>query len=106
MPPSVWPCTRTGCGDLRSILFWSSLKPLIWQAHPAASAQIRVGDVLLHHSLCVEERSVDGDGVLHDFQEFSALVVVHRKNHAFQLAIERFGFRSVVGRSIAGRPSP
>src|SRR5258708_39751365 len=34
-------------------LVWSSLKPLIWQAHPAASAQIRVSDVLLHHSLRV-----------------------------------------------------
>src|SRR5713226_2745064 len=103
MPPSAWPCTRTGCAESRARSSSALLSsPVNWQAHPASSTQIRVGDVLLHHALRVEERTVDGDGVLHDFQEFSAIVVVHRKNHTFQLVIKRFGFGGVVGRSIAG----
>src|SRR5713226_9245764 len=103
MPPSAWPCTKTGCAD--SLARSSSRllsNSVIWQALPAASAHIRVGDVLLHHALGVEERAVDGDGVLHDFQELGAIVVIHWKNHAFQLVIKRFGFGRVVGRSIAG----
>src|SRR5713226_2515163 len=107
MPPSAWPCTRTGCADSlarsSSRLLSGSVS---WQAHPAASAQIRVGDVLLHHALRIEERPIDGDGVLHDFQELGAIVVVHRKNHTFELVIKRFGFRRVVGRSIAGGGAP
>ena len=81
-------------------------KPVIWQVHSAASAQIRVGDVLLHHALRVEERSVDGNSVLHDGQKLGAIVVVHRKNHALQLAIKRFGFSRIVGRSAAGSAAP
>src|SRR5258708_23698566 len=58
----------------RSTLFpYTTLFRSIWQAHPAGSAQICVGDVLLHHSLRVEERAVDGDGMLHNFQELVAL---------------------------------
>jgi len=44
---------------------------VIWQAPSAASAQIRVRDVLLNHALRIEERSVDGDGVLHHLQNFA-----------------------------------
>jgi len=71
--------------------------------------QIRIRNVLLHHPLSIEERSVDRNRVLHDFQEFRAIVVVHRQNHAFQLVIKRFRFRRVVGRSVAAavrRDSP
>src|SRR5229473_8538625 len=103
MPPSAWPCTRTGCAESRARSSSALLSsPVNWQAHPASSTQIRVGDVLLHHALRVEERAVDGDGVLHDFQEFSAIVVVHGKNHTFELVIKRFGFSRVVGRRVAG----
>src|SRR2546430_3465026 len=107
MPPSAWPCTRTGCADLlaRSSSGLRS-SPVIWQVYPAASAQIRVGDVLLHHALCIEERAVDGNGVLHDFQKLGAIVVVHQKNHTFQLVIKRFGFGHLVGRSIASSAAP
>src|SRR5437773_9833392 len=44
--------------------------------------------------------------MLHDFQKFSAIVVVHGENHGFELAIERFHFSAVVGGSIAGRGAP
>ncbi len=45
-------------------------------------AQVSVGNILLNHALGVEERAVDGDGVLHHFQPAMAAFVVHRKNHA------------------------
>src|SRR5260370_28636350 len=102
MRPSAWPCTRTGCANsLAWVRAGSLLKPHTIVSNFRASVQIRVGDVLLYHSLRVEEGPIDGDGVLHNFQEFRAIVVVHRENHTFQLAIERFRFRRVVSRSVA-----
>src|SRR5580704_10909619 len=59
-------------------------------------SQVRVCDVLLHHALGVEERTVDGDGMLHDLDVEPRLFVKHRKNYVFQFPVERFGFLSVV----------
>src|SRR6266403_2519347 len=106
MPPSAWPCTRTGSADAIDARLVFSQAPRFGKAHPAASAQIGVSDVLLHHALGVEERSVDGNGVLHNFQELGAIVVVHRKNYALQLGIQRFGFGFVIRGSIAGNGAP
>src|ERR1700738_5429559 len=63
-------------------------------------AYVCVGNILLHHALGIEERTVDGDGVLHDAEITVALVVKHGNDHAIQLRVKRFRVGSVVGDQI------
>src|SRR5437870_12323479 len=75
MPPSAWLCTRTAFVDSFCVRTHKD-------SDQAVSAQIRVGDVLLYHALRVEKRAVDGDGVLHHFEEPVPLAVVQRQDDA------------------------
>src|SRR5215472_18738417 len=56
-----------------------------------ALAQVGVGNVLLHHALGIEKRSVDGNGVLHDGKVAAAILVEEWKNHVFEFRIQAFG---------------
>src|SRR6266568_6021880 len=107
MPPSEWPCTKTSCVDSAA---WRAPELLlscqISRSNHAALAQICVGGVLLHHALRIKERAVNGDGVLHDFQKSTALIVVQRKNHSFQLGIECFGLLLAVSWNVAASRTP
>src|SRR5712691_5302250 len=103
MPLWGWPCTRTAWANFGLI---PGRAPLPFPspargAHCARSAEISVSDVLLHHTLRVEERAIDGDGVLHDLQKSASLVVIHRQNHTFQFGVERFRFGLVVRQGAA-----
>src|SRR6516162_1666241 len=62
----------------------------------AGLAEVGVGDVLLNHTLGVEERAVDGDGVLHNAQEPVALVVKHGQDDMLELVVKRFRVGVVV----------
>jgi hypothetical protein len=59
-------------------------------------AHVRVGNILLHHALGIKERSVDGDGVLHNAEITVALVIKHGNDYAVQLGVKRFGISPVV----------
>src|SRR5215467_9862161 len=63
-------------------------------------AQVGVGNVLLHHALGIEKRSVDGNGMLHDGKVAAAILVEERKNHVFEFRIQAFGVSRVVCRSV------
>src|SRR5690242_14114856 len=67
----------------------------IWTKLPT-SAEIRVSDVLLHHALRVEERTIDGDGVLHDLEELVALAVIQGEDDALQFRIKGLSFGLIV----------
>ena len=41
-------------------------------------AHVRVGNILMHHALGIEKRTVNRDGMLHDVEIPLTLVVKHR----------------------------
>src|SRR5277367_116205 len=71
-------------------------------AAQACLSQIRVGNVLLDHALGVEERAVDGNGVLHDLDVEARLFVEHRENDVLEFPVKGFGFFGVVCDDVAG----
>src|SRR5208283_4374254 len=73
--------------------------PRKWPA-PTALAQISVGNILLHHALRVEERTIDRDGVAHHFKVAVAVLKKHRQDYALQFRVEALCVQRVIHRSL------
>ncbi len=64
---------------------------IIRPVYHAFLPEISVQNILLHHSLCVEERAVKCDRMSHYVDEPVSVLIKHGDNDLLQLVIEKSG---------------